>query len=82
MGIGAHYLQFRYFFRDSIAEIESLARKGTKDFAKIKDALMEAVTFHNDVKEYVVVSIFHQHKNHNKFNNLIFVIILFAVFSP
>lgn len=51
MGIGAHFLQFRYFFRDIIVEIEAFTR--AKKYVKVRETLIEAVTFHNDVKELV-----------------------------
>lgn len=51
MGIGAHYPQFRYFFRDAIGELESLARKRPIEMKKVQHAFSEAVSFHNDVKD-------------------------------
>lgn len=51
MGICAHYPQFRYFFRDSIIEIERLAKEEPKGIEMVKHALKDAVAFHNDVKE-------------------------------
>lgn len=51
MGIGAHYPQFRYFFRDLIAEIGMLAKGQSTEYKKIRATLSQAVEFHNDVKE-------------------------------
>lgn len=51
MGIGAHYAQFRYYFRDLIREVNTYAGNGSVQYKKAKATLAEAVEFHNDVKE-------------------------------
>lgn len=48
MGIGVHYPQFRNFFRDIIADVNEHARSSHHS---VKLNLVEAVKFHNDVKE-------------------------------
>lgn len=44
MGIGAHYPQFRYYFRDIIFDVNKFTEKRTQN-------IIEAITFHNGVKE-------------------------------
>lgn len=51
MGIGAHYPQLRYFFRDLIAQVGVCARNGSTEYGNAKKALFDAIEFHNDVKE-------------------------------
>lgn len=53
MGIGAHYPQFRFFFRDLILEIGTLTKKvgDPQKFSKVREKLVQAVEFHNGVKE-------------------------------